>query len=80
MMEKQGTAAYEEGGNPLTLYNRRMSDYINALALAGFSVEQIVEETEKETMERDCEFSSKYYVPCKAKRFPLSLIVKARKM
>jgi SAM-dependent methyltransferase len=73
-------AAYEEGGNPLTLYNRRMSDYINALALAGFSVEQIVEETEKETMERDCGFSSKYYAPCKAKRFPLSLIVKARKI
>lgn len=73
----RGPSAYEEGGNPLTLYNHRMSDYINTLARAGFRVEQIVEETEKETMERDCEFSSKYYAPCKAKQFPLSLIVKA---
>ena len=71
---------FEKGGNPVTLYNRRLSDYINALAFAGFAVEQVVEETDKETMERDCEFSSKYYAPCKAKRFPLSLIVKARKL
>ena len=71
---------FEKGGNPVTLYNRRLSDYINTLAEAGFAVEQVVEETDKETMERDCEFSSKYYAPCKAKRFPLSLIVKARKL
>lgn len=69
-----------EGGYPLTLYNRRLSDYINALAKAGFAVEQIVEETDKETLERECEFSSQYYAPCKAKKFPLSIIIKARKV
>lgn len=68
------------GGVPLTLYNRRLSDYINALAAAGFTVERIVEETDKITLERAAEFSSAYYAPCKAKRFPLSIIVKARKL
>ena len=71
---------YEEGGYPLTLYNRRLSDYINALATTGFAVERIVEETDKETLERDCEFSSGYYAPCKAKKFPLSIVMKARKL
>ncbi|MCL2107255.1 MAG: class I SAM-dependent methyltransferase [Oscillospiraceae bacterium] len=68
------------GGYSLTLYNRRLSDYINALAAAGFAVERLVEETDKNTLERDAEFSSAYYAPCKAKRFPLSLIIKARKL
>jgi len=71
---------YEDGGYPLTLYNRRLSDYINALATAGFAVERIVEETDKDTLDRDCGFTSQYYAPCKAKHFPLSIIVKARKL
>ncbi len=69
-----------DGGVPLTLMNRRLSDYINALATAGFAVERVVEETDKETLERDTEFSSAYYAPCKAKRFPMSIVVKARKL
>jgi len=71
---------FEEGGNPLTLYNHRLSDYINALASSGFAVERIIEETDKDTLERSSDFSSEYYAPCKAKHFPLSLIVKARKL
>jgi len=71
---------YENGGYSLTLYNRRLSDYINALATAGFALECVVEETDKDTLERDCEFSSQYYAPCKAKQFPLSIVVKARKL
>ncbi|HBN83740.1 MAG TPA: class I SAM-dependent methyltransferase, partial [Clostridiales bacterium] len=69
-----------DGGVPLTLMNRRLSDYINALATAGFAVERVVEETDKETLERDTEFYSAYYAPCKAKRFPMSIVVKARKL
>jgi len=71
---------FPKNGNPVTIINRRLSDYINALAAAGFAVERVVEETDKATLERDAEFSSKYYAPCKAKRFPMSLIVKARKL
>ena len=73
-------AIYAEGGYQLTLYNRRLSDYINALATAEFAVERVIEETDKDTLERDCEFSSQYYAPCKAKQFPLSIVVKARKL
>ncbi|MCL2323763.1 MAG: class I SAM-dependent methyltransferase [Oscillospiraceae bacterium] len=72
--------SFVKGDNPVTLFNRRLSDYINALAAAGFVVERMVEETNKETMEQEIEFSSNYYAPSKAKRFPLSLIVKARKL
>jgi len=72
--------SYIQRGNPVTLLNRRLSDYINALSVAGFSVERVVEESDKTIMERDVEFSSDYYAPSKAKRFPLSLIVKARKL
>jgi SAM-dependent methyltransferase len=66
--------------HPMALRNRRLSDYINALAASGFAVEQIVEETDKETLARDAEFSSVYYASCKAKKFPLSIIIKARKL
>lgn len=78
--KKGGSYTIPNGGYPLTLFNRRLSDYINALAVAGFAVERAVEETDKTTLERDASFSSEYYAPCKAKRFPLSLVVKARKL
>jgi len=77
--KKDGSYTALEGGYPLTLYNRRLSDYINTLAAAGFAVERVVEETDKATLEREAEFSSSYYTPYKAKKFPQSLIVKARK-
>jgi hypothetical protein len=70
----------QKGGMPLTLQNRKLSTYINTLAETSFVVERFVEETEREVMERSCDFSSKYYSPCKAKRFPLSFIIKARKL
>ena len=76
----RGPAEYEEGGHPLTLYNRRLSDYINALAGAGLAAVRVVEETDKDTLVRDCGFTSQYYAPCKAKRFPLSIVMKARKL
>ena len=57
-----------------------MSTYINELAKAGFVVEQVVEETDKKTLEIDCEFSSHYYSPYKAMKFPLSFVIKARKL
>lgn len=72
--------SYIQRGNPVTLLNRRLSDYINTLAAVGFAVERLVEETDKTILERDAEFTSDYYAPSKAKRFPLSLIVKARKL
>jgi len=71
---------FEKGGKPVSIFNRKMSTYINALAKAGFTIEQVIEETDKGTLNRDCEFSSQYYAPCKAKKFPLSFIIKSRKL
>lgn len=76
----EGLFSFEKVGNRVSLYNRRMSSYINTLAKAGFTVEQLVEETDHDTLERDCEFTSVYYAPCKAKKFPLSFIIKAKKL
>lgn len=71
---------FQKSGNMVTLYNRRLCDYINALAAAGLAVERVVEETDRDTLAREWTFSSEYYAPCKAKQFPLSIVVKARKL
>lgn len=72
--------SYNQHGNPVTIKNRKMSTYINTLASFGLFVEQLVEETDKETLARPTEFSSDYYTPHKANKFPLSFIIKARKL
>ena len=71
---------FEKGGMPMTLTNFKFSDYINALAKAGFSLERLVEETDAETLRSPAEFSSAYYAPGKAKLMPLSFVMKARKL
>ena len=71
---------FEKGGMPMTLVNRKLSEYINALADAGLFVEHMVEETDAETICRPAEFSSGYYAPSKAKLIPLSFVMKARKL
>ena len=43
-------------------------------------IEQLIEETDQETLLRPAEFSSGYYSPYKAGKFPLSFIMKARKL
>lgn len=72
--------SYIQRGNPVTIKNRKLSTYINALVKAGFMVEQLVEETNDVTLMLPAEFSSGYYTPYKAKKFPLSFIIKARKI
>ena len=72
--------ASSKGGNPVFMFNRRLSDYINPLAKAGFAVERLVEETEPAALERDGAVHSKYYSPLKARHFPLSFVIKARKL
>lgn len=72
--------SYMQRGNPVTIKNRKLSTYINTLAQAGFMVEQLIEETNEKILARPAEFSSGYYTPYKAKKFPLSFIIKARKL
>lgn len=72
--------SYIQRGNPVTIKNRKLSTYINALANSGLMVERLIEETDKEILSRPAEFSSGFYSPFKAKKFPLSFIIKARKI
>lgn len=71
---------FQKGGNNVSVYNRKFSDYINPLAKAGFAIDTLIEETDEDRLEREGEFNSNYYSPIKAKMFPLSFIIKARKL
>lgn len=57
--------------------NREISTYINALAKAGFAIEQFVEETDEESLNATGEVDSKTR---KAKMMPISFCIKARKL
>lgn len=64
-------------GSEIILCNRKVSTYINALAQAGFCVEQMIEQTDTETMESIGDESNKTR---KAKMLPISVCFKARKL
>ena len=61
----------------IVLCNRKISTYINALARAGFVIEQMIEETDKKIMESVEEDSDKSR---KARMLPISVCFKARKL
>ena len=74
--------SYMQRGYPVTVENHKMSSWLNALADAGFMLKRLVEETEPAVLgqEHKQEFSSGYYSPDKARKFPLSFIVQAVKL
>ena len=61
----------------IVLCNRKISTYINALARAGFFIEQMIEETDKKTMESVEDDGDKAR---KARMLPISVCFKARKL
>lgn len=75
---KDETFSYIQRGQSVTVHNRRLSTYINGLADAGFMVQRLVEETDFSALAEGAGFSSAYYSPWKAKKFPLSFVMKAR--
>lgn len=64
-------------GSEIILCNRKISTYINALAQAGFCIEQMIEQTDNETMASVDDDSDKTR---KAKMLPISFCFKARKL
>ncbi|MFD1134674.1 class I SAM-dependent methyltransferase [Paenibacillus urinalis] len=61
----------------LTLADRKLSTYVNALSNAGFVIEQMIEETDEELMysrEDNSELADR------AKMFPITFVIKARKL
>ncbi|TGE36029.1 class I SAM-dependent methyltransferase, partial [Desulfosporosinus fructosivorans] len=61
----------------LTLSDRKLSTYVNALAKAGFVIEQMIEQSDDEIMQLRDDNSD--YAK-KAKMLPVTFIVKARKL
>lgn len=61
----------------LALSDRKLSTYINALAKAGFVIEQMVEETENEILQTQDE---NHDLAKRAKIFPVTFVIKARKL
>lgn len=64
-------------GSEIVLCNRKISTYVNALADAGFVLERMIEQNDKQTMEATGEMSDKAK---KAKMLPISVCFKARKL
>ncbi|WP_167483596.1 hypothetical protein [Paenibacillus xylanexedens] len=55
--------------------NRKLSTYVNALAKAGFAIEQLFEESHEELRQlQNDDFANK------AKMLPVTFVIKARKL
>ncbi|RED75730.1 methyltransferase family protein [Cohnella phaseoli] len=65
------------GEGLLTLSDRKLSTFVNALAKAGFVIEQMVEQPDDELMLSRDEDTSDFAK--KAKMLPLTFVIKARK-
>lgn len=63
----------------LKMCTRKISTYINALTKAGFIIEKLIEESDKDTKEGEATIRASHYSPHKAKLLPHSFIIKARK-
>ena len=60
----------------IVLCNRKISTYVNALAKAGFVIEEMIEQNDRLTMESTDDWSAKTQ---KAKMVPISVCFRARK-
>lgn len=74
--DQSGQTLRLDDGEPI-LRNYRISDYINALAQAGFAIERMIEQTDAATLAASGELTDKMK---QAKMFPLSFVMKARKL
>lgn len=65
------------GESTLTLSDRKLSTYVNALAKAGFVIEQMIEESDEDMMgsgNKPSDFAKK------AKLLPVTFVIKAKKL
>jgi len=62
------------GDSTLTMSDRKLSSYVNALAKAGFVIEEMIEESDPEILKSSNDDFAK-----KAKMLPVTFVIKARK-
>ena len=60
----------------MILSNRKISTYVNALAKAGFIIEEMIEQTDKKTLSEIGDMTDRSF---KAQHLPLSFVFKVRK-
>ncbi|THE13661.1 class I SAM-dependent methyltransferase [Bacillus timonensis] len=81
--QNEGTVTYEnfKGEDaPMVIPTRKMSTYINELITAGFTIEKVIESDVSESFDSiEEEVSDRYYSLYKARKFPTTMIIKARK-
>lgn len=65
------------GESTLTLSDRKLSTYINALSKAGFIIEQMIEQSDDEILQ-SCDDNNDF--ANKAKMLPVTFVIKARKL
>lgn len=64
-------------GGEITLSDRKLSTYVNALARAGFVIEQLVEESDEDILRLQDDNND---FARKAKMLPVTFVIKARKL
>lgn len=69
------SVSLDEGA--LVLSDRKLSTYVNALAKAGFVIEQMIEESDAEIMQTKDDNND---FAKKAKMLPVTIVIKARKL
>ncbi|MEH7382135.1 class I SAM-dependent methyltransferase [Bacillus sp. JJ1533] len=66
---------------PMVIPTRKMSTYINELIKVGFTIEKVIESDVSESFaSTEAEVSDRYYSLYKARKFPTTMIIKARKL
>lgn len=81
--QDEGTITYQRFKGeeaPMTIPKRKMSTYLNELIKAGFTIDAVIESdvpTELDSVE--AEILDSYYSLYKARKFPSTMIIKARK-
>ena len=76
----EATIDLAKGNQTMTIKNWKLSSYINELAVAGFKIDKLIEETDKDILTQEYDFTQKYYSKHKAKLINTSFIIKAIKL
>lgn len=76
----EATIDLAKGNQAMKLKNWKLSSYINELASAGFKIDKLIEETDKDILNQEHDFTLKYYSKHKAKLINTSFIIKAIKL
>ncbi|WP_253197511.1 hypothetical protein [Clostridium algidicarnis] len=76
----EATIDLTKANQAMQLKNWKLSSYINELSSAGFKIDKLIEETDKDILNKEHDFTLKYYSKHKAKLINTSFIIKEIKL